>query len=86
MVNPNAQDVTAHTRVKSSFNNTSNPNKVNSGSETLRCLGPKVCAMIPIEGRTIDSLHLFKTKIKKWIPSNCPGRLGKCFIPQLGYL
>ena len=86
--NPNAhtENASANTRLKSFFYNTVNPKKVNSGLETLRCFGPKVWDMIPIELRNMDSLLLFKTKIKNWIPSNCPCRLCKCFVPQLGYL
>ena len=88
MKNPNAhsEDASANTRFKSFFYNTANPKKVNSGLETLRCFGPKVWDMIPTELRNIDSLPLFKTKIKNWIPPNCPCRLCKRFIPQLGYL
>ena len=46
----------------------------------------KVRDMIPTKLRTIDTFPLFKMKIKNWIPTNCPCRLRKRFIPQLGYL
>ena len=44
--------------------NTANPKKVNSVMEMLRCLGPKVWDMIPIKLGTIETLLLFKMKIK----------------------
>ena len=86
--NPNAnpQDVSVGSRLKSTFYNPANPKKVNSGLETLRCLGPKIWDMIPFELRNVDSLPLFKEKIKNWIPENCPCRLCKTYIPQLGFL
>ena len=67
---PNAftENVSAHIRFKSVFYNTANPKKVNSGLETLRCFGPNVWGMIPIELRNIESLSLFKMKIKNWTP------------------
>ena len=54
--NPNAhtENVSANTRLKSTFYNTTNPKKVNSGMGTSRCLDPKVWDMIPIKLRTID--------------------------------
>ena len=83
--NINTEHTSANTRSKSTFYNTANPKKVNSGIETLRCLGPKIWDMVPSELRNIEALPLFKTKIKNWIPVNCPCRLCKTYIPQLGY-
>ena len=78
--------VSANTRPQSAFYNSDNPKKVNSGIETLRCLGPKIWDMVPSKLKNIEMLSLFKTKIKDWIPANCPCRLCKTYIPQLGYL
>ena len=84
--NANFADASANTRLQSAFYNPANPKKVNTGLETLRCLGPKIWEMIPIKLRNLDSLPLFKEKIKNWIPQNCPCRLCKTYIHQLGYL
>ena len=65
----------ANTRLKSTFYSTANPKKVNSGMETLRCLDPNVWDTIPIKLRpVVDTLPLFKMKIKNWIPTICPCR------------
>ena len=74
------------TRSNSLFYNKSNPKKVSSGLETLRHLGPRIWNIIPLEIRESESLSLFKGKIKKWTPVNCPCRLCKTFIPMLGFL
>ena len=86
--NPNAtsQDTSVGSRLKSTFYNFDNPKKVNSGLETLRCLGPKIWDIIPTNLRNIDTLSLFKKKIKDWIPKRCPCRLCKTYIPQIGFL
>ena len=54
------------------FYNPSNPIKVTYGLEILRSLGPKVWDMLPIDLKNNPSLAVFKTKIKKLIPHNCP--------------
>ena len=84
--NRNSENISMNTRSASDFYNPANPKNVNSGLETLRCLSPKIWDMIPMNLRNIESLPLFKTKIKDWIPHNCPCRLCKTYIPQLGYL
>ena len=80
------ENVSANTRSQSNFYNHSNPKTVNNGLETLRSLGPKIWDIVPIEIKSISSLPLFKVKIKKWIPQNCPCRLCKSFVPNLGFI
>ena len=80
------ENVSSNTRSRSIFYNRSNPKKENYGLQTLRSLGPKVWDMLPIDLKNNPSLAVFKTKIKKWTPHNCPCRLCKIFVPQLGYL
>ena len=86
--NPNANslDASVGAREKSTFYNFDNTKKVYSGLETLRCLGPKVWDMIPKDVKNIDSLILFKNKIKNWIPKHCPCRLCKIYIKDIGFL
>ena len=62
--NVNSEDISANTRLNSVFYNPSNPRKVNNGLETLRSLGPKIWDIIPVNLRMIESLPLFKVKIK----------------------
>ena len=81
-----ADNVSSNTRSKSRFYNPSNPKTVNHGLETLRCLGPKIWGMVPEDIRNSISLPAFKSKIKKWTPCNCPCRLCKLYVPQLGFL
>ena len=83
--NANTENISANTRSGRSFYNQSNPKTVKYGLETLRSLGPKIWNLIPIDLKSI-SVPLFKEKIRKWIPSNCPCRLCKTFVPQLGFL
>ena len=84
--NANTENVSANTRSHNFFYNPSNPRTVNNGLETVGSLGPKIWALIPNEMKSISSLPLFKAKIKKWTPHECPCRLCRSFIPQLGFL
>ena len=67
------------------FYNASNPKKVYTGLETLRNLGPKIWDLVPHEFKSCESLSLFKDNIIKWRPCNCPCRLCKVWIPNLGF-
>ena len=33
-----------------------------------------------------DRLNIFKLKIKQWTPNNCPCRICRYFIKNLGYI
>ena len=56
------------------------------GIETPSYLGNKLCKFVPNEYKTIESLADFKAKIKTWIPENCPCRLCKTYIHQIGFI
>ena len=79
-------NISSNTRSNASFYNPFNPKTVNYGAETLRSLGPKVWQLVPRELREIKSLKSFTKRIKMWTPQNCPCRLCKCFVPQLGFV
>ena len=49
-------------------------------------LGPKLWNLLPNEYKTIESLQDFKAKIKTWVPGNCPCRLCKTYIHQVGFI
>ena len=56
------------------------------GSESASYLGPKIWKSIPQEIKTIESLAGFKEKVKKWKPNDCPCRLCKVFINNVGFI
>ena len=56
------------------------------GIETPSCPGPKLWNLVPNEYKTIKSLADFKAKIKTWVPENCPCRLCKTYIHQVGFI
>ena len=56
------------------------------GIETPSYLGPKLWNLVPNEYKTIESLEDFKAKIKTWVPENCPCRLCKTYIHQVGFI
>ena len=85
-INLCTDNVSANTRSKSTFYNYYNPRTRNYGLETLRCLGPKIYDMVPNEIKASTSVHIFKTKIKNWIPTQCPCRLCLDYVQHIGYI
>ena len=65
---------------------TDNIHCVYNGSESASYLGPKIWEQIPCEIKEINSLVGFKKKIRNWKPVNCPCRICKVFIPNLGFI
>ena len=59
---------------------------VNNGTESVRFKGPQLWQMLPQPIRKSESLSQFKAKIKDWYGENCPCKLCRIFIPNLGYL
>ena len=60
-------------------------NTVNRGEETIRYRGPITWELVPQDIREVESLALFKSKIKNWKPTGCTCRLCKEYIQGLGY-
>ena len=56
------------------------------GTESLSFLGPKVWDLVPLEIKQLESLEFFKLKIKKWIRFECPCRLCRTYIQQVGFV
>ena len=56
------------------------------GIETSSYLGPNLWNLVSNEYKTIESLADFKAKIKNWVPENCPGRLCKTYVHQVGFI
>ena len=53
---------------------------------TLTFLGLRIWKIMPDCIKKSNSFEEFKLKIKLWNPENCPRRLCKKFLPQVGFL
>ena len=70
-------------------NNTFKRRQVHSvyhGTESPSFLGPKIWDLVNLELKLLESLEVFKLKIKKWIPFECPCRLCWTYMQQVGFL
>ena len=64
-----------------------NVNSVYNGEQSLRSFGPIVWdIMIPEEIKRISDFNDFKKNISEWVPENCPCRLCKEYVPELGFV
>ena len=64
-----------------------NVNTVYLGEYSLRSFGPIVWdSMVPDEIKSIATLEEFKREIGRWLPDNCPCRLCKEYLPNLGFV
>ena len=64
-----------------------NINKVYKGEYSLRWFGPIVWdSMIPEKTKSLSNFEEFKKAINAWVPNNCPCRLCKHYIPNLGFV
>ena len=61
-------------------------NSVYNGSESISNLGPRIWNLVPNKLKELESVNLFKKEIKKWRPTNCPCRLCRTYIPNLGFV
>ena len=63
-----------------------NPKTVYYEAKTISVLGPKLRIILPDEYKNSISLKEFETKIKNWVPLNCPCRLCKTYIQNFGFI
>ena len=56
------------------------------GKNTVRYLGPVLWNKVPSDMKQINSLNSFKKSIRKWKPVDCPCRLCKNFIADIGFI
>ena len=54
------------------------------GLETICYTAPFLWTNLPPEYKLANSLNIFKRKIKKWKGENCPCRLRKTYVRELG--
>ena len=59
---------------------------VRYSTESISSLTPKIWEILPNEIKDSDTLQIFKAKIKKWVPIECPCRLCKIYLPQVGFI
>ena len=50
------------------------------GTESLSFLGPKIWKLVPEDIKQSESLDIFKSKIKHWVPLRCPCRLCRIYL------
>ena len=60
-------------------------NTIAFGIETVTYKSSQLWQILPTELKSIESLHEFKRKIKEWKGENCPCRLCKIYIRNLGF-
>ena len=59
---------------------------VNYDLETICYRAPFLWANLPPEYKLANSLNIFERKIKNWKGENCPCRLCKTYVRELGYI
>ena len=52
----------------------------------LSYLGPKLWDLIPSDLKDTESVEVFQNRIKNWILDNCPCRLCKTYIGEVGFI
>ena len=56
------------------------------GFETITTIGAVLWQNLPNDIKNSDSLNIFKHRIKQWTPDNCPCKICRNFIKNLGYI
>ena len=54
--------------------------------ETISTIGAVLWRNLPNDIKNSDSLNIFKDRIKQWTPDNCPCKICRNFIKNLGYI
>ena len=56
------------------------------GLETICYRALQVCTILPEEFKQRNTISLFKSDVRQWICNECPCRLYKLFVPNLGFI
>ena len=56
------------------------------GFETIITIGAVLWQNLPNHLKNSDSLNTFKHRIRQWPPDNCPSKICRNFIKNLGYI
>ena len=59
-------------------------NTVFKGQNSISYFGSIIWNSIPVELREINPFQVFKSEMKPWQPTNCPCRLCKKYVKNLG--
>ena len=59
---------------------------VYKGANSIRYLGPVIWNIIPKEIKSAENLEIFKNRIRKWKPLNCPCRICKEYVSGVGFV
>ena len=84
--NDTVNNISSNTRVDCKFYNSVKPKTTHFGLEPLRNLARKIWNILPVEIKDVTSLHVFRQKIKTWIPIKCPCRICATYIPSLRFI
>ena len=63
-----------------------NVHSTHYGTEFIANIGAKIWNLVPAHMQDLKALSTFKNQIKKWIPKDCPCRLCKVYVAQVGFL
>ena len=63
-----------------------NVHSVYYGTETVSYRGPQIWAIVPVDIKNSTSTTEFKKKIRMWKPIDCPCRICKLYIPNIGFI
>ena len=63
-----------------------NVKTVRYGLQTISYMAPKIWDLVPKEMKQVTTLNEFKAKIKIWKLENCPCRLCRTYLPQIGFI
>ena len=58
---------------------------VYKGTENVSFLGPKIWDILPGTCKDMSNLNSFKLVLKRWRPVNCPCRICKVYIANVGF-
>ena len=56
------------------------------GAEAISFIGPKIWEVVPSNINDSENLNIFKSNIKSWKPENCPCRLYRLYIGNIGFI
>ena len=56
------------------------------GQNSLRYIGPILWSLLPVNIQNCTSLPTFRASVKSWVPTKCPCRLCKTYLPEIGFL
>ena len=59
---------------------------VRYGLKTISYMALKIWDLVPKEMKQVTTVNEFKAKIKIWKLENCPCRLCRTYLPQIGFI